>query len=399
MKKDKINILWISDLVSPTGFSRVSHSILNNLSLSKYNIVGVGVNYYGDPHPYPYPIFPAHLGGDIYGMNRIKSLVRTHNFDIIFILNDIWVINEYLKTIKEAYGKNPIPKIVVYFPVDAERHFPIWYSNMDMVTKAVTYTEFAKTVATIARPDLSLEIIPHGVDTKVFSKIFKSRDEAKNVLFEKVGIQELREPGTFIFLNANRNQPRKRLEITLEAFKLFSEGKNDTFIYMHCGNTDANHINVELLAHTLGLKNKIIVSGNNITGIQRFPEDKLNLIYNATDVGINTGLGEGWGLPNMEHAVTGAPQIVPAHSACKELYLDCGLLVEPYTTFMLDGGAMTLGKLVKAEDVAEAMQKLYVDRDLYKELSRKSIEKFSSRRYSWSEIANTWDKLFTEVIE
>jgi len=39
------------------------------------------------------------------------------NFDLIFILNDPWVIDTYLKVIQEQFKK--IPPIVVYFPVDA----------------------------------------------------------------------------------------------------------------------------------------------------------------------------------------------------------------------------------------------------------------------------------------
>ena len=33
------------------------------------------------------------------------------------------------------------------------------------------------------------------------------------------------------------------------------------------------------------------------------PDEALNLIYNACDVGINTANGEGWGLVPFEHAM------------------------------------------------------------------------------------------------
>jgi D-inositol-3-phosphate glycosyltransferase len=39
---------------------------------------------------------------------------------------------------------------------------------------------------------------------------------------------------------------------------------------------------------------------------------QLNLLRNACDVGINTSMGEGWGLAGFEHGATGAAQIVPA---------------------------------------------------------------------------------------
>jgi glycosyltransferase involved in cell wall biosynthesis len=47
--------------------------------------------------------------------------------------------------------------------------------------------------------------------------------------------------------------------------------------------------------------------------------------------------------------------------------------------------------------VANAMQKLYEDKELYNELSQKNIDKFSAPEFSWKESAKLWDKLFTEV--
>jgi D-inositol-3-phosphate glycosyltransferase len=51
---------------------------------------------------------------------------------------------------------------------------------------------------------------------------------------------------------------------------------------------------------------------------------ELNLLYNACDVGINTSMGEGWGLVSFEHGATGGAQIVPEHTACAELWADVG---------------------------------------------------------------------------
>ena len=396
--KDKINLLWISDLVTPTGFSRVSHSIIGYLPRDKYNIIGLGVNYRGDPHGLPFPIYPAQFGGDVYGIKRLKDIFKRHSIDIVFILNDAWIVNAYLNEIRVIFDKQTPPKIVVYFPVDATGHSPHWYDNFDMVQKAYTYTEFGKKVAETACPQYNFGIIPHGVSKELFHQLFEKRYQAKEVLYSNSENKSLYSPDSFVFLNANRNQPRKRLELTMEGFKLFADGKPETVsIYMHCGNVDAKHIDVRDFGTRLGIGKRLIVSGN-VTGIQGVSDNKLNLIYNATDVGVNTSLGEGWGLPNMEHAMTGAPQIVPDHSACGEVYKDIGILIPPRCELMLDGGAMTIGKLVSPEGVAEAMEKIYTDRELYKELSIKTLAKFSSKDYEWETISNTWNNIFTEVV-
>lgn len=389
----KAKVLWISDLVTPTGFARVSHSIIGSGMLDDFEVVGLGINYRGDPHNYSFPIFPASIGGKIFGEDRLVALLNNSKFDLLFMLNDSWVINNYLRVIKQYVNKDRIPKIVVYFPVDSENHDSEWYSNFDIVTKAVTYTEFARSVVNSENcsPNLKLEVIPHGVDNEIFYKKFTNRKDAKNFLFAGK-----KDPNSFIFLNANRNQPRKRLDITLKGFELFSHGKDDVFMYMHCGVRDA-HIDVAKLASRYGIDSKLILTSLT-PGVQRVSDAQLNDIYNACDVGINTSMGEGWGLTSIEHAMTGAPQIVPDHSACAEVFSDCGLLVNPITDFTFDN-SMTTGKLISPEGLAEKMELIYKDKKLYKELSNLSIEKFSKDFYSWKEITKDWKRVFKEALD
>lgn len=381
-------LIW-SDLVTKTGFERVSRSIFDRL-IEKLDIVGLGINFRGDPNQYKFPVFPASSGGDIYGMNRISEFVND-NIDVIFILNDVWVIDKFLEAIKKGWGTKPLPKIVVYFPVDAAEHDSNWYKNFDIVDVPVTYTEFARKVVLDAAPQLKekLLIIPHGTDTDVFQRM--NRVDARLKLFGPG-----RAADDFIFLNANRNQPRKKLDITMEAFKLFAEGKEDAKLYMHCGVQDM-HIDVARLSIRLGIDRKLILS-NLERGPQQVSEPILNLIYNACNVGVNTGVGEGWGLTSVEHAVTGAPQIVPDHSACRELFSDCGIVVPTKLPWTFDN-TMTVGHIVSAEDVAEAMETLYNNKVVYNSLAEKSIRKFTSTEYRWETVASIWYNIIEGLYE
>jgi glycosyltransferase involved in cell wall biosynthesis len=388
----KMKILWVSDLVAPTGFGRVSHSILKYIS-DRADVQGLGINYKGDPHNLNFKVFPTGQNGDVFGLSRLQEFVSWKP-DVIFILNDVWVISNYLDVIKKVF-KDSMPKIVCYFPVDASEHMDAWYRDFDIVTVPVTYTQFGRGVVLEASPTLEdrLKVIPHGVDSDVFYQIGKSRKFARQALFPKV--KELE--NAFIFLNAMRNQPRKRLDITLEAFSIFAKDKPENVrLYMHCGAVDSS-MDVPRLASRFGIDTRLILTSV-IRGIQRVPEDRLNLIYNACDVGLNTSMGEGWGLPSMEHAVTGAPQIVGEHSAGVELFADCGLLVKPCYNFRFDN-IMTCGKLLAPVDVAEAMEKIYSNKELYDTLATASTEKFSRPEYQWSNIAEQWWSIFQEVTQ
>jgi glycosyltransferase involved in cell wall biosynthesis len=99
----------------------------------------------------------------------------------------------------------------------------------------------------------------------------------------------------------------------------------------------------------------------------------------------------------MEHAITGAPQVVPNNSANPEVIGDAGLLVNPILPYTIDS-INTTGSLIRAEDMAEKLEMLYSDKELYNKLSKKSIEKFSKPEYQWENISLLWDKLFSDTL-
>lgn len=385
---ERIKTLWLGDAVTPTGFARVNHSILKYLP-DTYDVDFLGVNYWGDPHEYNLKIYPAHIKGDIYGLNRLEEFARK-GIDLIFILNDIWIVNQYLEAIKKVFKE--LPKIVVYFPVDSLYPDVSWFSNFDIVTKPVVYTKYGYDVVKKTIPELDLEIIPHGTDVETFYKMDEPIPEIKRKLYPNR--DEFLD--SFIVLNANRNQPRKRVDISAEGFALFVENKpKNVKYYHHAGIVDVGWDIVKLFSR-FGIDDRLILT-NLERDVQKVPESKLNLIYNATDVGINTGLGEGWGLTSVEHAATYAPQVVPDHSACAELFEDCGVLI-PTSQNVTFEKTMTVGRLVTSEDVAESLEKIYSDKELYERMAKLSYEKFTSEKYLWKNVSNTWNKLFMEIL-
>ena len=54
----------------------------------------------------------------------------------------------------------------------------------------------------------------------------------------------------------------------------------------------------------------------------RMTDERVNLLYNACDVGINTTCGEGFGLCNMEHGALGRPQIVTDYGGLSDIFED-----------------------------------------------------------------------------
>jgi len=384
-------ILWIGDGVTSTGFSTVNNNIIGNLPKEEFDVHHLAINYYGDPHDFNWKIYPAFTKGNVLGLNRIPDFAN-FEWDGIFILNDPWVINKFLEQIKKHFKK--IPPIVTYFPVDATELSKEWFEHFDIVSESVLYTLFgAMETLKVHQPKSGLiSVIPHGVDTTSFYKIEDDKRKIKKLLFpDKEDFLD-----SFIVLNNNRNQPRKRIDITIKGFSLFAQNKPENVkLYLHMGLTDVGW-NVSKLAERYGIANRLVVTGTQ-KGPQQVPVEKLNIIYNATDVGLNTSIGEGWGLANHEHSATGKPQIVPDHSACRELFEDCGLLI-PANITHVNPEVLTEGKVVTPEDVALKLEEIYSNKDLYDTLANKCYTKFTSLEFTWSNIVETkWLPLFREV--
>jgi glycosyltransferase involved in cell wall biosynthesis len=178
----------------------------------------------------------------------------------------------------------------------------------------------------------------------------------------------------FIVLNANRNLGRKRIDLTLHGFARFARDRPRTRLYLHMGARDGG-VDVEALAGELGIAERVIRTPT-AERRPRVDDEHLNLIYNACDVGLNTCAAEGWGLVSFEHAATGAPQVVPDHSACGELWHDHGLLVE--------AGA---GGVVAPEDVAAALGRLHDDAALRDDLSARALAHARDPRFAWPAVA------------
>ena len=398
-------ILVAGDAAVPTGFARVIEGIFKPLS-TRYEIHHLGTNYLGDPHGYSWKVYPAEIGGDRWGARRIVALAEKIQPQLIFILNDIWVQSAYMQELRQAKAR---PPVILYCPVDGGPIDPESIAPLAGVARFVVYTEFGKQQVEVAaqkqrEKDLSfnfprVEIIPHGVDTETFYPLqgdgegVSGRLSARRLLFPDATDLEQR----FIVLNANRNQPRKRIDTTIRGFALFARDKPaHVKLFLHMGVEDVGW-NVVLLARRYGIEDRILMSSLAKT-VQGVSTAQLNRVYNACDVGINTSSAEGWGLPSFEHAATRAAQIVPRHSACAELWHDAAVMLEPAFK-VINERVLTDAWLVTPESVAEALEKLYGDREFLAEISEKAFRTATRPEYQWGNISGRWNALFQQVLE
>jgi len=170
----------------------------------------------------------------------------------------------------------------------------------------------------------------------------------------------------------------------------------DVKLCLHTGATFAGP-DIRVLAERAGIGDRLISTDGWLEDHPAIDDERLNLLYNATDVGINTSGGEGWGLISFEHAATGAPQIVPEHSACAELWRE----VQTTLPIRKEGEHVSLAMMrqfVDPDDVAAVLERLYSDRQFRREQARKAYENALQPAYSWDLIAKQWDDLFQRIL-
>jgi glycosyltransferase involved in cell wall biosynthesis len=399
-------ILIIGDAVAPTGFARVIRSIFEPLH-QDFELHQLATRYDGRPHNYPWQLYPAGNGKSVYGYDQISPLIAKLQPAMVFLLYDIPYQIPYLEQLRAAA---PFPKIVMYSPVEAGPIAPEIIQRLHGITRYVMYTEYGRQqiVASLnsvraANAEFqfpSPEVIPHGVATDRFyplsdddRSIPARRLEARRAM--KLSDSEHLE--SFIVLNANRNMPRKRIDITMQGFAQFARDKPaNVKLYLHMATEDSGW-NVLILAKRYGIFDRLIMTQAD-NKRPEFSDEQLNVLYNACDVGITTTTGEGWGMVSFEHAATRAAQIVPRHTSMADLWAGAAEFVEPVTTLTYPGN-LTEGHIVAAEGVATALQRLYEDADHRKALAEAAYQNARRPEFNWTSIAAQWKHLFTEVIE
>ena len=380
----KPRLLAIADAVAHTGFSLVLHSIMDELK-QDWDISVLGINYMGDPHGYQYPIFPASLGGDVYGFNRLPQLLDGLKPDLVFMINDPWIIKDYIKLAKERN----IPA-VAYVPVDSPNIKKDFSISLNDLACTVGYTQFAIDELQKSGFAGKSTIIPHGVDITLFRPM--SKQEAR----EKLGLGQ----DWYIVGNLSRNQPRKRLDLMLQYFSEWWNriGKpRHVRLYWHGALQDLGY-DVLQLAQYFGVEDQLIITSPKITAAQGIPKDLLPYIYNSFDVQINTALGEGYSLPQLEGSACRVPQIVPNWSGLGEWMEGAANLVECTSICVNTGGINTIGGVVDKEQFISALDLMYTDEKYRKIMAQKAYALISKPIFRWENIAKRFDQVFREAL-
>ena len=342
---DKLRFLLVSTHAHQfTGYSKVTHGILTELAKEPWlDLTHYGIQKFHDLtnsfRAYPPNVDVIDAAGlekplqSGFGFNALPEVIRKKKPNVVMIYNDMAVVAQFV----EAIRKSGIPrdfKIWVYcdqvYTTQSQAFLDILNRDADRVFAFTPFWKKCLKDQGVTRP---VDVLLHGYNTSQCFPV--PRDLARKQLSLPADM--------FLFLNLNRNQPRKRYDILIMAFVELLVKYPTKPLYLLCicdkGEKGGWWL-FELFSRELKLRGvaiepyaqRLIITAQNMS----FKDDEINMFYNAADVGISTADGEGWGLCQFEQMGVGVPQVVPDIGGYKEFCTaENSVLVKPTVRYYL----------------------------------------------------------------
>lgn len=326
----EIKMLALFDYNCITGFATVSKNLVDNWVKhfgDKLKIDIVAVNYFGEderPHPNIRVISAKikDVAKDNFGRYVFMRSLKDIDYDIIFILQDPGVIVPtipFLKDIKKEkeVAKKKVFKSIFYFPIDFALT-PNLAKDLEFFDFLATYTQYGRSQLLRLKPflDKKLHVIPHGNNMSDFYEI-EDKAQVKNFREEYFG----KNANKFIVTNVNRNQSRKDIPTTIFGFlEYWEEYNKNSFLYLHMNPKDPMGWDLRVILAQTPLREGVDFMFPSVTDFNKGTSvEKLNNIYNASDVFLSTATGGGWELSVTEAMACSLPTLIPNHTSLGEL--------------------------------------------------------------------------------
>lgn len=371
-------LLFIGDAACGSGFGRASHYILEELR-QRWEVSVIGINYRGYPHKYPYDIYPAWATGDGMGLRALKDLIPKIQPDLIVLQTNPWNVPAYQMDLAKINASDiPLVGIVAV----EGKNCCGW--ELNGLRRAIFWTEFARKEATEGGMKVPSSVVGLGVDTTIYKP--GDRVEARKFL----GLGPVADDA-FIVTNVNRNQNRKRIDLSILYFSewIRTRGIKDAYLYLHLLPGSSTHVNADQLAQYCGTASRLILAEPKDI-FNGAPEPYVVAAYQASNIGLNTTLGEGWGLTSMEAAACGRQQIVGDYAAIGEWGKDVLRLVPIISEGIMPDVRTMIGGVPSKEAMLEALDFFYQNRDecdIQGEAARQLVNR---AEFHWSHVGRAF---------
>lgn len=372
-----------------TGFTRVLQALVPHLA-RRWRITWMGVGYKGAGRELSpgVRLQPTNLhGGDLVGAVAAREEWPSLGADAVLALNDLWYLEHYSRELAALLGDVPM---YGYLPLDGDIPDPKIAEGLAGFRRLFTYTRHAARQLHEALQGCGnatpVSLAGHGVDRNAFAPAPEVRDADLDPRARMQLAQQLfgLPAPAWIVLNAARPDPRKRIDLSIDGFARFARARPaDVRLCLHHAIAHPQFVEpLRQQARALGIDDRILWWP---------PQDgpladgALCALYNACAVGLNSSLGEGFGLVSFEHAATGAPQLVPGHAALRELWRDAAIVL-PAQPVCTPHSPLVMGE-VAPESIADGLHRLHADEAEYRRYAKAGLSRCAAPDLRWEHCA------------
>jgi len=306
-----------------------------------------------------------------WGEYSVKHYLEKFNIDLPILASDFWPFRWFAE----------LPNSLFYGPIDSYDYTEEDKETMQLYSYFIPCSKFGAKVYRKVTKREPFEIIPHGVDTKIFKPYPKSEcRKLFNLPQDKfiIGI-----------VSANSDpEPRKGWDDIFYAISQFlkkhREERKNLLVFAYTKPTDTRGYNLVKMAKKLGLK-KNVVFPEHLAQTVGLPDFEMAKLYSSFDLLLNASRREGFCLPVLEAQACGVPVIASNSSALPELVKGHGWLVKMGDIVFVPRGWKC--RKVDREDLIEKLEDAYFSPEKRAKFSRKGRE-FA--------LQFDWEKLFKE---
>ena len=322
-----------------------------------------------------------------FGFSLLPNEIKRIQPDYVLIYNDAMVMCQFLDSLEKnlTTEERSKYKVLTYFDQVYDMQRPQLLGRIDKDTYAYfAFTDYWKSVLQVQGITKPIHILRHGFDPIQF--VPKDRTELR--LKHKIPKDAI------LFLNVNRNTPRKHYDLLIMAFAQLVARFPTQPIALMCVCDNGEHGGytlLEIFVRELAMlkvppqahMNKLLL----VKQAMSFTDEMINDMYCMSDVGISCADGEGFGLCQFEAMGVGIPQIVPYVGGFKDFCkhnINSKVIKPVFRTYlpMAMGGIGGIAELVDPKEVCHAMEEYVMDSELrakHGAAARKTI-----LEYQWS---------------
>ena len=326
-----------------------------------------------------------------FGFNKIAEYVDMVQPDVVMIYNDPMIIHRFIDALKYDKEKSSFKLWFYIDQVYTDIAPPLMEAVNKVASRVYCFTSMWAEQYSKYPGAVKPQIMEHAVDPNIFTCMGAA---SRIALRKSVKVPE----DAIVFLNANRNSSRKRLDLTVMAFvDVLSRDQVTPYFLMFLTSLNPQNgafydvqrifmseLEKRGMPHDVFSKRMLLID---TTPPNSLTDEQVNEIYNMSDIGINTSDGEGYGLCQLEHLYTGAPQIVTDVGSYRSFLTEDVATFIPTSERMYFPAVMPLGHSAptfRVKDVADAM----LDTVKTLPMRRAAIKNYGFK--SWSTVCDGW---------